>query len=180
MATCLACTNIRNAQSCCERLTLADVNRYKAIKSECTIYTHWTCWRKFSRPITVVCTSTYVMVHDFIGIAVYQLTSADANVFHTTSTTLRVASICARNAGSHAKDYSCFPSFTNAYWKRPCSRGVRERTYAYDAHNPGQACARPIAVPCTHRLYAVIVKSHDFAADVREFSDAFKKLLQQL
>ena len=33
----LTCTNIRNAQSCCERLAAADVDRCTAMKSECTI-----------------------------------------------------------------------------------------------------------------------------------------------
>ena len=34
------CTNIRNAQSCCERLALADVDRCTLVKSEFTIMVH--------------------------------------------------------------------------------------------------------------------------------------------
>ena len=37
VASCVVGTNIRNAQSCCERLASADIDRCTAMKSECTI-----------------------------------------------------------------------------------------------------------------------------------------------
>ena len=52
VATCMACTNIHNKQSWCERLASADVDRCIALKSECSIIWHLSTkeiqlWQKF-------------------------------------------------------------------------------------------------------------------------------------